>query len=50
MSNSFVGARILITGGTGSFGEFAISRFLEDEPEQIVVYSRDEYKQFNLQR
>lgn len=50
MSALFAGARILITGGTGSFGEFAINRFLESDPAQIIIYSRDEYKQFNLQR
>ena len=39
---------ILITGGTGSFGNAFIKRLLCDYPhiERIVVFSRDEYKQF----
>ena len=41
---------ILITGGTGSFGKCFISRLLKDHPEieRIVVYSRDELKQFEM--
>ncbi|MFH1832148.1 MAG: UDP-N-acetylglucosamine 4,6-dehydratase (inverting) [bacterium] len=39
---------ILITGGTGSFGNAFIKVILEKHPEveKIVVLSRDEYKQF----
>lgn len=37
--------RILITGGTGSFGVEAIPRFLANGAREIVVLSRDEYKQ-----
>lgn len=39
---------ILITGGTGSFGNAFIRRILSDFPniERIIVFSRDEYKQF----
>lgn len=38
---------ILITGGTGSFGN-AFARYVLDnyEPKKVIVYSRDEYKQF----
>lgn len=38
---------ILVTGGTGSFGN-AFTRFaLENyDPKKIIIYSRDEYKQF----
>ncbi|MBO5504534.1 MAG: UDP-N-acetylglucosamine 4,6-dehydratase (inverting) [Lachnospiraceae bacterium] len=38
---------ILITGGTGSFGK-CFSRYVLEhyEPKKIIVYSRDEYKQF----
>lgn len=41
------GKTILVTGGTGSFGN-AFTRFaLENyDPKKIIVYSRDEYKQF----
>jgi len=40
---------ILITGGTGSFGKTFIPMTLEKHnPKQIIVYSRDEMKQFTL--
>ena len=43
---------LLITGGTGSFGKAFISRLLERFPDiqRIVVYSRDELKQWELQQ
>ncbi|MGH2911231.1 MAG: polysaccharide biosynthesis protein, partial [Solirubrobacteraceae bacterium] len=42
---------ILITGATGSFGKALIDRILnEHEPQSIRVYSRDELKQYELQR
>lgn len=45
-------SRILITGGTGSFGKAFIRRTLERYPEiqRLVVYSRDELKQWELQQ
>ena len=40
---------ILITGGTGSFGHAFVSMTLEHyEPEQIVIFSRDEMKQWDM--
>ena len=41
---------ILITGGTGSFGKTFIKRILETYPdiERLVIYSRDELKQFEM--
>lgn len=40
---------ILITGGTGSFGQTVLRRLLaEDEIARIVVYSRDEKKQHDM--
>ncbi len=41
---------ILITGGTGSFGKKFVETILRDYPEvkRIVVYSRDELKQFEM--
>jgi UDP-N-acetylglucosamine 4,6-dehydratase/5-epimerase len=40
---------ILVTGGTGSFGQKFIKHVLEHyEPSRIVVYSRDEMKQWNM--
>lgn len=42
---------ILITGGTGSFGKKFIKMLLEKySPERVVVYSRDELKQFEMQQ
>ena len=43
---------ILITGGTGSFGKAFISTVLQRFPDihRIVVYSRDELKQWELQQ
>jgi FlaA1/EpsC-like NDP-sugar epimerase len=45
-------SRILITGGTGSFGKAFIAETLSRFPtiERLVVYSRDELKQWELQQ
>jgi len=45
-------SNILITGGTGSFGKSFISRLLRFHPEvsRIIVFSRDELKQWELQQ
>ena len=41
--------KILITGGTGSFGKMFIKTILKKQnPEQISIYSRDELKQFEM--
>ena len=41
---------ILVTGGTGSFGKKFIKTVLERyQPKKIIVYSRDELKQFEMQ-
>lgn len=38
---------ILVTGGTGSFGHHFVNYVLEHySPKKIIIYSRDEYKQF----
>lgn len=44
------GRRILITGGTGSFGHAFVRRVLKQNPkiERLVIYSRDELKQFEM--
>lgn len=42
---------ILITGGTGSFGKRFIQNILgEYQPRKLIVYSRDELKQFEMQQ
>ena len=41
------GKNILITGGTGSFGKKFIEMiFKAYDPKRVIIYSRDEYKQF----
>lgn len=41
---------ILVTGGTGSFGYQFVSYVLDYyEPKKVIIYSRDEYKQFIMQ-
>lgn len=43
------GKSILITGGTGSFGQKFIETVLaEHEPARLIVYSRDELKQYEM--
>ena len=40
---------ILITGGTGSFGNYFVDYVLKKyKPKKIIIYSRDEFKQFNM--
>jgi UDP-glucose 4-epimerase len=42
-------ARLLITGGTGSFGKTAARRFLDDKSfSEIIIFSRDEGKQHEM--
>lgn len=42
---------ILITGGTGSFGKECIRILLKRyKPKRVIVYSRDELKQFEMQQ
>ncbi|GAB6282485.1 MAG: UDP-N-acetylglucosamine 4,6-dehydratase (inverting) [Ignavibacterium sp.] len=42
---------ILVTGGTGSFGKKFIKTILERyKPRKVIVYSRDELKQFDMQQ
>jgi UDP-glucose 4-epimerase len=44
----FAGKTILITGGTGSFGNAVINRFLKTDIGQIRIFSRDEKKQEDM--
>ena len=42
---------ILVTGGTGSFGKRFIQTVLERyQPKKLIIYSRDELKQFEMQQ
>ena len=43
-------ASVLIAGGTGSFGQrFAKTVLERDDPAKVIIYSRDELKQFDMQ-
>ena len=42
------GKSILITGGTGSFGNAVLRRFLDSDIAEIRIFSRDEKKQDDM--
>ncbi len=42
------GKRILVTGGTGSFGNFIVHRLLNSGAKEVRVFSRDEKKQYDM--
>lgn len=47
----FEGKRVLVTGGTGSLGQLLVRRLLSGElgrPKSVVVFSRDEAKQYAM--
>jgi UDP-glucose 4-epimerase len=44
----FAGKTLLITGGTGTFGNAVLHRFLDTEIKEIRIFSRDEKKQEDL--
>lgn len=46
--NSYQGATLLITGGTGSFGHTVLKHFLTSDIGQIRIFSRDEKKQDDM--
>lgn len=45
----FTGQSILVTGGTGSFGK-SFARFVLQhfQPRRLVIFSRDELKQYEM--
>jgi UDP-N-acetylglucosamine 4,6-dehydratase len=48
---SLANKTVLVTGGTGSFGRSFVSAVLaQHEPRRVIVYSRDELKQSELQQ
>ena len=50
-STMFNNKTILITGGTGSFGKKYVKTLLcHHKPKKIIIYSRDELKQFEMQQ
>lgn len=46
----FKGKTLLITGGTGSFGNAVLKRFLNTEIKEIRIFSRDEKKQDDMRK
>ncbi len=44
----FSGKTLMITGGTGSFGNAVLERFLETDVKEIRIFSRDEKKQEDM--
>lgn len=46
--STFAGKTLLITGGTGSFGNAVLNRFLKTDIGEIRVFSRDEKKQDDM--
>lgn len=47
-NNYFDGKKLLITGGTGSFGSAVLKRFLRSDIAEIRLFSRDEKKQDDI--
>ena len=48
MNSPFSGKTLMITGGTGSFGEAVLKRFLDTDIGEIRIFSRDEKKQDDM--
>lgn len=46
----FKGKTLLITGGTGSFGNAVMKRFLDTDIKEVRIFSRDEKKQDDMRR
>jgi UDP-N-acetylglucosamine 4,6-dehydratase/5-epimerase len=46
----FKGKTLLITGGTGSFGNAVLRRFIDSDLKEIRIFSRDEKKQDDMRR
>jgi UDP-glucose 4-epimerase len=46
----FSGKKLLISGGTGSFGNAVLKRFLETDIAEIRIFSRDEKKQDDMRK
>jgi UDP-N-acetylglucosamine 4,6-dehydratase len=49
-ASGFAGRVLLITGGTGSFGNAVLRRFLDSDLREIRVFSRDEKKQDDMRK
>lgn len=50
IGNCVDGKTIMVTGGTGSFGNQIILELMKYKPKKIIVFSRDEKKQYDMQQ
>jgi len=50
LHNPLQGKSVLITGGTGSFGKKFVKKALELGAKKIIIFSRDELKQYEMQK
>src|SRR5690606_25526049 len=48
--SAFAGRTLVITGGTGTFGNAVLTRFLDAGLKEIRIFSRDEKKQDDMRR
>ena len=48
--NNYSDSVLLITGGTGSFGQAVLKKFLKEDIKEIRIFSRDEKKQDDMRR
>jgi UDP-glucose 4-epimerase len=48
MTSNFTNSTLLITGGTGSFGNAVLKKFLNTDIKEIRIFSRDEKKQHDM--
>ena len=46
----FKGKTLLITGGTGSFGNAVLKKYLDSDIKEIRIFSRDEKKQDDMRK
>ena len=50
LKNIYKGKTILVTGGTGTLGSLLVEQILrKDNPKKIIIYSRDEIKQEQME-
>lgn len=49
-TKTFSGSSVLITGGTGSFGNAVLSRLLANDVAEVRIFSRDEKKQDDMRK
>ncbi|MFG6150052.1 SDR family NAD(P)-dependent oxidoreductase [Halobacillus sp. B23F22_1] len=45
----FKDKRILVIGGTGTIGKSIVRYVLHEKPAEVIIFSRDEFKQFQMQ-